>query len=296
MNMILETLAGSARKRVESQKKQMPLEELKRQILRMDNTAMGNKPDSTSDNKATVHSTSQHGTSNNKTSKCNKREAFVFEKALKGKGISFICEVKRASPSKGIIAHDFPYAELAREYEEAGARAISVLTEPEYFRGADAYLEEISRSVSIPVLRKDFIIDEYQIWQSKLIGADAVLLICALLDTETLRRYISICDELSLSALVEAHTGEEVRSALEAGARVIGVNNRDLRTFDVDINNCIKLRELVPEGIAYVAESGIHTREDILMLEKARVDAALIGEALMRSKDKKGMLSYLRGD
>lgn len=241
------------------------------------------------------HNAPDHDPSGCSAAKCSMREPFAFEKALRGNGISFICEVKRASPSKGVIAQDFPYARIAFEYAEAGADAISVLTEPEYFLGSDAYLCEISRTVDIPVLRKDFIIDEYQIWQSKLIGADAVLLICALLDTETLGRYIGICDELGLSALVEAHTGEEVRSALEAGARVIGVNNRDLRTFEVDINNCIRLRELVPDGITFVAESGIHNREDILMLEKAGVDAVLVGESLMRSSDRKAMLSYLKG-
>ncbi|HEY8348357.1 MAG TPA: indole-3-glycerol phosphate synthase TrpC [Clostridiales bacterium] len=298
--MILDTLAASARLRVEAAKMQMPLDELKRQVARMDEITGRDKPgylpnQNISDHieakqhaghKAAVHIEPQHGV----------LEPFAFEKALKGSGISFICEVKKASPSKGIIAQDFPYARIACEYAEAGADAVSVLTEPGYFLGSDAYLEEISKAVEIPVLRKDFIVDEYQIWQSKLIGADAVLLICALLDTEALDRFIGICDELGLSALVEAHTGDEVRSALEAGARVIGVNNRDLRTFEVDINNCIKLRDLVPEGVIYVAESGINTREDILMLEKAGVDAVLIGETLMKSRDRRSMLPYLRGD
>lgn len=262
--MILDTLADSARMRVESAKKLIPLDVLKQGIA-----------------KNNIHNT---------------REPFAFEKALRGNGLSFICEVKKASPSKGIIAQDFPHVRLAREYEDAGAQAVSVLTEPDHFMGSDAYLEEISRAVEIPVLRKEFIIDEYQIWQSKLIGANAVLLICALLDTETLRKYICTCDKLGLSALVEAHTEEEIESAQKAGARIIGVNNRDLRTFEVDINNCIRLRDLVPEGIIYVAESGIHTRLDTLLLEKAGVDAVLIGEALMRSADKKAMLSYLRGN
>jgi len=287
--VILDTLADSARLRAESAKKLMPLDEIKRRIARMADAAeagrTGNMPD---------HNISGRNMSKRRTGHIA-RGAFAFEKALKGSGISFICEVKKASPSKSVIAQDFPYARIACEYAEAGADAVSVLTEPEYFMGSDAYLEEISRAVEVPVLRKDFIIDGYQIWQSKLIGADAVLLICALLDTETLGRFIGICDELGLSALVEAHTGEEVRSALEAGARIIGVNNRDLRTFEVDISNCIKLRDLVPEGVVYVAESGISTREDILMLEKAGVDAVLIGETLMRSTDKKAMLSQLRG-
>jgi len=230
-----------------------------------------------------------------KVKRLYKREDFAFEKILRNEGISFICEVKKASPSKGIIAPVFPYQKIADHYEKAGAHAISVLTEPEYFKGSDIYLKEISELVSIPVLRKDFIIDEYQIYESKLIGADAVLLICALLDTDTLKRYIGICDELGLSALVEAHTKEEVASAIEAGARVIGVNNRNLKTFEVDIRNCITLRELVPEDIIYVAESGIQTQDDISLLEKAGVDAVLIGEALMKSADKKAMLSYLKG-
>lgn len=264
--MILETIAESTRMRVESAKKRLSLNNLKSRIF-----------------------------CEGKIKRFNNRDDFAFEKTLRSEGISFICEVKRASPSKGIIASDFPYKTIAREYEEAGASAISVLTEPEYFKGSDAYLQEISEIINIPVLRKDFIINEYQIYESKLIGADAVLLICALLDTNTLKDFIEICDKLGLSALVEAHTKEEVASAIDAGARVIGVNNRNLKTFEVDITNCINLRKYVPEDIIYVAESGIHTRDDILLLEKAGVDAVLIGEVLMRSEDKKAKLSYLRG-
>ncbi|HOV69653.1 MAG TPA: indole-3-glycerol phosphate synthase TrpC [Clostridia bacterium] len=264
--MILETLARSTRLRVQSAKKKIPFDELKSRIF-----------------------------SNGEAKRFNNREGFAFEKALKSDGLSFICEVKKASPSKGIISPDFPYKKIAGEYEKAGADAISVLTEPENFKGSDIYLKEISESVNIPVLRKDFIIDEYQLYESKLLGADTVLLICALLDTDTLKRYIEICDMLELSALVEAHTKEEAASAIEAGARVIGVNNRDLKTFEVDIRNCIALRELVPKNIIYVAESGIQSREDIALLEKEGVDAVLIGEALMKSADKKAMLSYLKG-
>lgn len=263
--MILEAIARSARLRVQSAKVNAPLQKLKSQIL-IDGKVKG----------------------------FNARHPFAFEKALKSGGISFICEVKKASPSKGIIAPDFPYKKIAEEYEKAGAHAISVLTEPEFFKGCGLYLKEISQRVSIPVLRKDFIIDEYQLYESKIMGADAVLLICSLLDTDTLKKYIGICDNLGLSALVEAHTKEEVLSAVKAGARVIGVNSRNLRTFEVDIHNCITLRELVPEDIIYVAESGIKTRDDILLLEKAGIDAVLIGEALMKSTDKKAMLSYLK--
>lgn len=265
-NMILDDLAKSCRMRVESAKRKVSIDDLKSQILYK-----------------------------GKIKRFHNREDFAFEKILRKEEISFICEVKKASPSKGVIAQDFPYQKIAKDYEEAGADAISVLTEPEYFKGSDIYLKEISGLVNIPVLRKDFIVDEYQIYEAKLMGADAVLLICALLDTDTIKRFIGICDELGISALVEAHTKEEAAFAIDAGARVIGVNNRNLKTFEVDIRNCIALRELVPEEIIYVAESGIHTPRDISVLQKAGVDAVLIGEALMKSSDKKAMLSYLRG-
>jgi len=265
--MILKALVQSTTMRVEMAKKRVCFDELKLKVFY-----------------------------NGKAKRFHSREDFAFEKSLRSKGISFICEVKKASPSKGIIAQEFPYLKIADDYEKAGAGAISVLTEPEYFKGSDIYLKEISEIVSIPVLRKDFIVDEYQIYESKLLGADAVLLICALLDTDALKKYIKICDELGLSALVEAHTENEVKSAVKAGARVIGVNNRNLKTFQVDIQNCINLRQLVPESIIYVAESGIQTPEDISMLENAGVDAVLIGEALMKSEDKKAMLLRLMGE
>ena len=209
--------------------------------------------------------------------------------------MSFICEVKKASPSKGIIAEDFPYVEIAKDYERSGASAISVLTEPQWFKGENAYLEEISKNVSIPLLRKNFTVCEYQIYEAKLIGASAVLLICSLLDNETIREWIKICDTLGLSALVEAHTEEEVKSAVSAGARIIGVNNRNLRDFTVDITNSIRLRNLVPSEILFVAESGIKTRADVAELENTGVNGVLIGETLMRSKDKKAMLDELKG-
>ncbi len=224
------------------------------------------------------------------------RPAYAFETALRKSGISFICEVKKASPSKGIIAEDFPYLTIAKEYEQAGAAAISVLTEPEFFLGRDEYLSEISRAVSIPVLRKDFIIDAYQIYEAKRIGADAVLLICSLLSEETLVHFLKLTTELGLSALVEAHTGDEVRLALQAGAEIIGVNNRNLKTFEVDLRTCIELRKQVPDSVVFVAESGIHTAADIGLLKEAGVDAVLIGEALMRSRDKQQRLSELRGE
>jgi indole-3-glycerol phosphate synthase len=214
-----------------------------------------------------------------------KNNAFAFEKAISAPEISFICEVKKASPSKGVIAADFPYINIAREYEEAGAAAISILTEPDFFLGSDLHLKEISKAVSLPLLRKDFTIDPYQIYEAKAIGASAVLLICALLDTKTLAEYIEIADSLGLSAITETHNENEVKSALEAKARIIGVNNRDLRTFEVNLENSVKLRKLVPDNVLFVAESGIKTREDILRL--GRIDAVLIGETLMRSRDKK---------
>lgn len=222
------------------------------------------------------------------------KEDFRFEKALAAKEMSFICEVKKASPSKGLIAPKFPYLDIGREYERAGAAAISVLTEPEFFQGDDRYLEEIKRAVSIPVLRKDFTIDPYQIYEAKLLGADAVLIICALHTEKTVRAYLEICDTLGLSALVEAHTAEEVEMARSAGARIIGVNNRDLKTFRVDLDTCIGLRRLIPPDVLFVAESGVRSAADIARLQASGVDAVLIGETLMRSEDKTQALEALR--
>ena len=259
--MILDALAESARKRVAEAAKWRSLEEIRRQALSLP----------------------------------PKAAPFAFERVLRGKRLSFICEVKKASPSKGVIAPDFPYLAIAQEYERAGASAISVLTEPEYFKGRDSYLTEIRQAVSLPLLRKDFTVHEYQLYEARLMGADAVLLIAALLDTDTLRRYIGICNRLGLSALVEAHDAQEGHSALAAGARVVGVNNRDLRTFEVDLNTCLRLRDRVPVSIPFVAESGIRTPEDIEQLRGAGVNAVLIGETLMRSPDKKAALDTLRG-
>ncbi len=268
--MILDTIAASTKIRVEQAKGRLPQEELKGKIY------------------------CPEGIRN-----FHNRKAFAFEQALnkrnRGGPVSFICEVKKASPSKGVIAEDFPYLDIALDYVSAGADAISVLTEPEYFKGDDRYLSEISREVPIPVLRKDFTLDEYQIYEAKLLGADAVLLICSLLDTVKLRDYLALCHELGMSALVETHSAEEIASALEAGARIIGVNNRNLKTFQVDIQNSIRLRSLVPENIIFVAESGIQNPEDVAALRAAGVDAVLIGETLMRSGNKKEELEFLRG-
>lgn len=258
--MILDTLAQGSRERAARKKAAVALDEIKSRALVLS---------------------------------CN--TGFPFEAALQKEGISYICEVKKASPSKGIIAEDFPYLTIAKEYEQAGAAAISVLTEPDYFLGSDRYLEEIAKSAAIPVLRKDFTVDEYQIYEAKTLGAAAVLLICSLLDYKTLKYYLEICDMLGLSALVEAHTAEETDMAVKAGARIIGVNNRNLKTFDVDVSNCARLRSLVPDGILFVAESGVKTPADIDSLRNTGADAVLIGETLMKSSDKKTALEILNG-
>lgn len=219
-----------------------------------------------------------------------------FRKALAAPGISFICEVKKASPSKGIIAEDFPYLAIAKEYEAAGAAAISVLTEPFYFLGKDRYLQEIAEQVSIPVLRKDFIVDAYQIYEAKSLGASAVLLICALLEEEQLKEYLAIAHSLGLSALVEVHTEEEAAMAVRSKAQIIGVNNRNLKTFSVDITTSGRLRKHIPEEVLFVSESGIKTAEEVEWLRKLGTDAVLIGETFMRSRDKKKQLAGLRGE
>ena len=260
MATILDTIAVYAAKRVKAAKAQVPLEEIKKQALSMN---------------------------------CN--TGFPFEKALREGDISFICECKKASPSKGLIAEDFPYLAIAKDYEAAGASCISVLTEPKWFLGSDSYLKEIAEAVSIPCIRKDFTVDEYMIYEAKLLGASAVLLICALLPEETIRNYIEICDKLGLSALVEAHDEKEIASAIRAGARIIGVNNRNLKDFTVDVHNSERLRKLVPESVLFVAESGIRTSADIDVLRHANVNAVLIGETLMRAPDKKAMLDALKG-
>ena len=220
---------------------------------------------------------------------------FAFENKLKEEGMSFICECKKASPSKGIIAQDFPYLDIARSYEKAGASCISVLTEPKWFMGSLDYMEEIASEVSIPVLRKDFTIDEYMIFEARARKASAVLLICSILDSKTLGKYIRLCDELELTALVEAHDKDECDMALGEGARVIGVNNRNLRDFTVDPTNCLRLRDYVGDKALFVAESGVKSREEIKVLEDAGVDAVLIGESMMRAEDKTAFLKSLKG-
>ena len=223
-----------------------------------------------------------------------KKEGFPFERNLKKPGLSFICEVKKASPSKGLIAPDFPYVAIAKEYEQAGAAAISVLTERDYFLGSPQYLQEIAAAVDTPVLRKDFI-DEYQIYEARALGASAVLLICAVLDDDRLRTFFQLADSLGLSALVEAHDEDEVRRAIAIGARIIGVNNRNLKDFTVSLDTSCRLRPLVPKDILFVAESGIKTADHTKVLRDHGVDAVLIGETFMRSPDKKAMLDELAG-
>ena len=221
---------------------------------------------------------------------------FAFENALKKPDIAFICECKKASPSKGLIAPEFPYLSIAREYEAAGADAVSVLTEPKWFLGSDKYLKDIAEAVSIPCLRKDFTVDEYMIYEAKLLGASAVLLICSTLSEEQIKEYIGICDGLGLSALVEAHDGEEVEIALRAGARMIGVNNRNLKDFSVDTENSRRLRQMIPPEVLFVSESGVGSAEDVSRLRGFGADAVLIGETLMRAADKKAKLRELKGE
>lgn len=261
---ILDQLADHARERVAEAKRNMPLQTVKQQALSL-------SPDKS----------------------C--REDFSFENALRKPEISFICECKKASPSKGLIAPDFPYLQIAKEYEAAGADCISVLTEPKWFLGSDDYLKEITDAVRIPCIRKDFTVDEYMIYEAKLLGASAVLLICSILSEEQIKEYIQICDTLRLSALVETHDEQEVTMALNAGARIIGVNNRNLKDFTVDTSNSRRLRELIPRDVLFVSESGVSSAEDVKILREIGADAVLVGETLMRAADKRAKLAQLRG-
>ena len=257
---ILDTLADHARARTERNKGRVSFDKMKKQALSM-----------------------------------NADTGYPFEKALGAPGISFICEVKKASPSKGLIAAEFPYLSIAREYEAAGAAAISCLTEPDFFLGSDEYLREIAAAVKIPVLRKDFTVDPYMIYEAKVLGASAVLLICAILSDSELLEYGKIARSLGLSALVEAHDEREVERALRVEHGIIGVNNRELKTFTVDCGNSVRLRKLVPKDRLFVSESGIRTASDIAVLRQNGTDAVLIGETLMRNPDKAAALRELRG-
>ena len=221
-------------------------------------------------------------------------DEFSFKQALSGDDIAIIAEVKKASPSKGVIDEDFDYLAIAREYELAGASAVSVLTEPYFFQGSDDYLKEISENVTIPVLRKDFIIDEYMIWEAKALGASAILLIVSILEIVQLKKFLDLAHDLGLSAIVETHDGDEIMKALTVGAEIIGVNNRNLNDFSVDIENSISLRRCVSGDVIFISESGIKTKEDVTRLKENDVDAVLIGETLMKSDDKKAMIVELK--
>lgn len=256
--MILDELAEYAEERVRADKEKISLEEMKNKAMLLP------------------------------------KGDFCFEKALKKRRGAAICEVKKASPSKGVISEDFPYLEIAKEYEKIGADCISCLTEPKWFMGSDEIFAKIRKEVSLPMIRKDFTVDEYQIYQAKVMGADAVLLICAILNENKLREYLSICNTLGITALVEAHDKSEIETAVKIGARVIGVNNRNLKDFTVNFNNAASLREFIPKNVVYVAESGVQTPDDGASLIKSGADAVLIGEALMRSEDKGEFLKKMR--
>jgi indole-3-glycerol phosphate synthase len=258
--MILDKIAAKTKKRVKIDKARLSLAQIKELAQAMPNK--GNYP---------------------------------FRKALSSPTLSYICEIKRASPSLGLISEDFDYLQIAKDYQAAGAAAISCLTEPYYFQGNDSYLQQIAQVVDIPVLRKDFIIDCYMIYQAKVIGASAILLICAILDEKTLTEYIALADSLGLDSLVEAHDEIEIKMAINAGAKIIGINNRNLQTFTIDMNTSILLRNMVPESILFVSESGIRNSYDIELLEANGTDAVLIGETLMREADKKAALAKLGG-
>ncbi len=224
------------------------------------------------------------------------RKDFIFKNALSGDKIKIISEIKKASPSKGLICPDFDPIKIAKEYNEAKTDCISILTEPYFFLGNNAYIKDVKKVTDIPILRKDFIIDEKQIYESKIIGADCILLICAILDEKKLKEFLNLAHKLCLSALVEAHNEDEIKTALNCNAEIIGVNNRNLKTFEVDFNNTFKLRKLVPDDIIFVSESGIKTREDIIKLEENNVNAVLIGETFMKSKNKIEEIKKLRGE
>ena len=258
-NTILDTIANYTKERIEEKKKKIPLQMIKLEASKIIS------------------------------------DRFSFENALRKPELSFICECKKASPSKGIIAENFPYLKIAKEYEKAGADCISVLTEPKWFLGSDEYLTEIAKTVAVPLLRKDFTVDEYMIYEAKAMGASCVLLICSILSLPELKYYKDICDELGLSALVECHNEAEIETAQKINARIIGVNNRNLKDFSVDTNNSKRLRDLVPKDILFVSESGVSSPKDIKNIKDMGADAALVGEILMRSTNKKATLDWLRG-
>ncbi len=278
--MILDTLAQATKKRIDGQKQLKSLEALKQELsekAERGELVLPDKEKSFEEN-------------------FNNPSLYRFEKNLKGKGIHIIAEIKKASPSKGLIDPNFDYMKVARDYEMAGVDCVSCLTEPDYFKGSDEIFMEIRRALKTPMIRKDFTVDEYMIYQAKLMGADCILLICAILDDEALMNYYKLADSLGLSVLVETHDEEEMERALKIGARMIGVNNRNLKDFTVDIGNSIRLRKMVPENVIFVAESGIKTREDIKELEDCGTNGVLIGETFMRAADKAKELKLLKGE
>ena len=260
MSTILDTIAAYAKERVKVDKEKWPLEDLK---ARCPNLAPAG------------------------------RESFYD--AVARPGLSLICEVKKASPSKGVIDPVFDYLSIARDYEAAGADCVSCLTEPRWFLGSDQIFTEIRQEICLPMLRKDFVVDEYQLYQAKAMGADCVLLICAILEEATLQRYLAIGEELGLAVLTETHDEAEIACAVEVGARMIGVNNRNLKDFSVDFSNAARLRDKIPAGVLYVAESGVKTPEDLEMIRKIGADAALVGEAFMKAPDRKAFLREMKG-
>ena len=278
---ILQEIAAYAGERVAEAKKKVTLEEMKKRALR-------------------AAAAEKQAAGGNADPDCGDAESEYcmppFEAALKKDGLSFILECKKASPSKGIIAEEFDYLNIAKDYEAAGADAISVLTEPKWFLGRNEYLAEIASAVKIPVLRKDFVVDEYMIYEAKVLGASAVLLIVSILTPEQIKEYLGICRELGLSALVEAHDEAEVLTAVECGAKIIGVNNRNLKDFSVDMENAGKLRRLIPGDVAFVSESGVKTPEDIKVIKEFGASAVLIGETVMRAENKSRALAMLKGE
>lgn len=249
--MILDDLVAATKQRLVEEKKQVPLIELKQQAQQIP----------------------------------NRDSQTIINKFLEPK-LHFIGEIKKSSPSKGTIVDDFPYMKIAQEYQDAKIDAISILTEPTYFQGKLAYLKEISKTSNVPLLRKDFTIDPYMIYQAKVAGASLILLIVAILDDEELISYLKLSQKLGLAALVEVHNENELQRALKANAKIIGVNNRNLKDFTVDINNSLKLRPLVPKQIPFITESGIKTSADIKKLKRAQVNGVLIGETFMKAPDR----------
>lgn len=225
-----------------------------------------------------------------------RRKPRDFRQALRRPGISLIAEVKRASPTRGVMLEEMDPAELAGVYMQGGARAISVLTDNRYFKGTLADLTAVHQAVSVPVLRKEFIVDEYQIYEARAAEADAILLIVRILSDQQIKDYLKLSQTLGMATLVETHTAGDIERAMDCGAHIIGINNRDLSTFAVDINVTLELKKYVSGGYVLVSESGIFTREHVRRLEDGGIDAILVGEALVTSRDIDAKLRELLGN